>query len=242
MNVYQKDYSGERTFVTSSLIGYRQWSFTGEGLKSSSYNHYWGPGWNSALCKNNGYAHSKTNDMKSCTCGFYAHHLPMTSYARKNQLLGVVEAKGTIIVGSSGFRAQESKIVALSGVYDTDQWFRKVSGSKNQNLTAQIEKFCSDYEIDFFHKPLEMTQAYPQISLSSLGVDILELEKRHQQSMAVWKSQNTQARKNRARAKSDYDKQMQVMKSAAAYVNRGFRDFDPKDSRLKSTMQFLGGY
>lgn len=195
-----------------------------------------------SLCKNNGYAHSRTDDMASCTCGFYAHHLPMVSYARKNQVLGVVAARGTIVVGSSGFRAQESKIIALSGVYDTDQWFLKVPGSKNQKLTAEIENFCSENGIEFFHKPLEMAEAYPQVSLNSLGVDILELENKYINSKKIWKSQNTQARKNRSRAQSDFDKQMAVMKSAAAYVNRGMLDYDPKDPRLKSTMQFLGGY
>lgn len=241
MNVYQKDYSGERTFVTSSLVGYRQWGFNGLGLKSSSYDHYWGPGWNSSICKSNAYFHDSQKPEEFCTCGFYAHHLPMVSYGRSSQVLGVVEARGAIIIGSSGFRAQEAKIIALSGVYATDQWFRKVPGSKNQQLTSGIEKFCALNGIDFFHKPLEMAEAYPQIPMDSLGVDLLALEKQYKISMKIWKSQHTQARKNRDRAKSDYEKQMAVMRSAAAYVNRGMRDYDLKDPRLMSTMKFLGG-
>lgn len=242
MNVYQKDYSGERIFVTSSLRGYRQWGFNGEGLKSSSYNHYWNPGWNISTCKSQGFAHSFTNDMKSCTCGFYAHHLPLVSYARKSQVLGVVEAQGTIVVGSSGFRAEQSRIIALSGVYDTDQWFLKVPGSKNQKLTSEIEKFCEENDISFFHKPIEMVESYPQMPLESLGVDTETLIKKYESAKAIWKSQNTQARKNRDKAKSDYAKQMAVMKSAAAYIDRGMRDYDLRDPRLLDTMKFLGGY
>lgn len=237
----------EKIFVTSNLIGYRQWTFNGKGLRSMSMNSYiWSPGWNQAECMPFSIHRTRTHETPEipnlwCSCGFYAHHVPMTTTAKKDQVLGVVEASGTVLVGDKGFRAEKARIVALSGVYSVDSFFRKVPGSKDQRLTSQLEVFCKENDIQFFHKPKMMTDAFPQVSLDAFGVNVSNLVSEREMAVKIWKSQKAQAVKNRSKAQSDHAKQMEVMKSAAAYVNRGMRDYDPKDPRLMDTYNFLSG-
>ncbi|WP_141786877.1 hypothetical protein [Oryzihumus leptocrescens] len=48
-----------------------------------------------------------------CTCGFWAYFRGDSEYVHAGHVVGIIETQGRIICGSSGFRAQKARIVAL---------------------------------------------------------------------------------------------------------------------------------
>jgi hypothetical protein len=75
--------------------------------------------WRKATCVN--YFHPSRNPqipMRGCVCGIYAWYMPnlmglLFSKDGGPSVVGVIEAKGKILLGSTGIRAEQARIVAL---------------------------------------------------------------------------------------------------------------------------------
>lgn len=53
--------------------------------------------------------------MQGCTCGVYAWYTPdWARHEHTSTVIGVIEAHGKILLGTSGFRAQRARIVAIA--------------------------------------------------------------------------------------------------------------------------------
>lgn len=57
--------------------------------------------------------HGRSPD-PGCECGFYAFYRPEEARNQRGAYFGVIEASGTIIPGTKGFRAERARIAAVS--------------------------------------------------------------------------------------------------------------------------------
>lgn len=55
----------------------------------------------------------KPHSLDTCTCGFYAYYDGSDDYHREEYVSGVVEGYGETLIGTRGFRAMKSRIIAL---------------------------------------------------------------------------------------------------------------------------------
>lgn len=93
---------------------------------------------------------------KTCKCGFYLNYYPQTSFYDKEKEQtyprGVVEASGYLVLSQKGFRAQKTRLVAISPLY--------------MRFASYIaEKFPW---VEIFETHEEMYEAFPQDDLTSL--------------------------------------------------------------------------
>jgi uncharacterized membrane protein (DUF485 family) len=106
--------------VPSSVYGCRRWNVNDGKLWSFSAGYRWEPGWQTATC--HGAPHHLSNPNGAygvyCGCGFWAYwnkngeHVKITM-PNPNQVVGIIEGRGSALVGNSGFRVSEARIVAL---------------------------------------------------------------------------------------------------------------------------------
>src|SRR6185503_417216 len=107
--------------VPDSVLGCRRWNVERDGtLHSYSAKYLWEPGWHTASC-NWGGTHHLGNPAadygKHCGCGFWAYwdengeHVKIP--AGSSAVAGIIEGRGPALVGYSGFRISEARIVAL---------------------------------------------------------------------------------------------------------------------------------
>lgn len=185
MSFQQSDYNGiDSVLLPSSIIGFKHWSFQNNVPKSSHYAD-WSNGKWEAVCGK--HKEHKSPDV-DCTCGIYAHYLPMESYSiGPAAVLGVVEASGKIVMGTKGFRAEKMKILALAGIGTTNKWFEFIETF--DACIPVLEKYCEPLGIDMFTDVREMKAKYPQTDLSALGIMLgdvsmgIQMEKDHQESV-----------------------------------------------------------
>lgn len=121
-----------------------------------------------ALCPRDCTNHSAP--YRYCSCGIYCWYLP--EQLLKNDFLvdiiGVTENTGTTVLGSLGFRAQQSKILALAPPPGADsigrQWYMRA-------IKATYP------EVDVFASFNELIEAYPPDvdSLINLGIDVRDM-------------------------------------------------------------------
>jgi hypothetical protein len=126
--------------LVGSLRGFRWWRYAGEGQLVSPWRGpvRWDPGENEASClarrgmfgwKMARAPHPRGCPATGCECGFYAlHGIPQppdgsdpsiweidaqTSGGKHGLILGVAEGYGRVLVGTTGWRARFSKVLAL---------------------------------------------------------------------------------------------------------------------------------
>jgi hypothetical protein len=126
--------------VVGSVRGFRWWRLSGNAELLSPWRGpvCWRPGENEASClarrgifgwKKSQAPHPRGCPATGCECGFYAlHSLPelnggldraiweidtATSGGRHGLVLGVVAGSGRVLIGTEGWRARSSRILAL---------------------------------------------------------------------------------------------------------------------------------
>lgn len=136
--------ASEFAFAAGSVLGLRQWTLTSPDFRGDPHNaasnwpvvalrgatgYSWPPGVLEAQC-NNGYPHPPPTDVdpntgSRCGCGCWAYwdmealavSHSVTTSGNSLPVLGVIEGYGRVLLGSSGFRSQKAKIVALAPAF-----------------------------------------------------------------------------------------------------------------------------
>lgn len=104
--------------IPDSVYGCRRWSVGPQGsLFSFSAGYKWVSGWQTATCHGRRH-HLGTVEGMYCGCGFWAYWSKNGEHVRiegtsTNHVVGIIEGKGKAVVGNSGFRIAEARIVAL---------------------------------------------------------------------------------------------------------------------------------
>ena len=156
------DYSGhEVPLVPGTLRGYRSWITDMEGVLypiNAWPNSAWTAGINESVCHGNcgipARGHCGSSPGTTCTCGFYATHIPLP---RCGSVVGVIEASGRVIIGTKGFRAQKARIVAA--------------------YTVKLDsRMLDNYrDVQWFQDPERMWEKYPPQDLSEI-VDLKAMQ------------------------------------------------------------------
>jgi hypothetical protein len=246
MSFSQRDYKGTDSLIIDSVIGYRQWFFVGNSL-IGTMSVDWNTGNLRAECKNNSgeveISHKAPH--LGCTCGIYAHYLPLESYhSWSRRVFGVVEASGRILMGTKGFRAEKAKIVALAGLGGHNEWFEVVSTASEEDVQEVID-FATSIGVPYFPTVEKMVLEFPQKDLSSLGVSDLSewqesIPKERERLRILKENYERQAEENRKRdqARMEFYRMMEaddpteLLKSQYGNVSQ----------RMIDTYKHLGGY
>lgn len=174
MSFTQRDY-GSSNLIIDTVIGYRQWYFCNNELFSHG-DTVWIDRSLIGECKAWGSELFNTHDAPDdgCTCGIYAHYLPLESYARGfSNVFGVVRASGKILMGTKGFRAEKVEIAALAALGQCNRWFECTESALEPQLETLVD-FCTKIGVPYFSTVEEMVEQFPQVDLTSLGVPSLE--------------------------------------------------------------------
>lgn len=196
-------YSGvKRPLVQGTLRGYREWQWgqvnwlpglfpRGDFLwpanivwtvNAGDAPHHVSPWlsdtWNEAVCARRE-SHQVPFPDRQC-CGFYAKYQP-----RFNQVTpsvgvpGIIEAKGRIILGTTGFRAQQARIVALirSG-YPT------VDPTRDNSIKA-----AEAYGVPLFKTLEEALEAFPPHDVEELLPELREERERRERASVLYQNQ-----------------------------------------------------
>lgn len=124
---YSDPYSKYATYTKSTpeppllfepLKAYRHWRLNNGRLWTPLHGHYeWRDGDNQALCETK---QSKASEclQPGCQCGFYSVWNRDADYAyadpiHTGKISGVIEIYGKVVIGSSGARASNARVVAL---------------------------------------------------------------------------------------------------------------------------------
>lgn len=236
MGFTQREYGGKDLLIPSSVLGYRQWTWKNNVLNSYGYS-LWDKGSLTSVCNRfNENEDRHPSPEINCSCGIYAHYLPLESYERGHNVFGVIEASGKILLGTKGFRAEKAKIVALSGYGSCNQWFEpkeKTRGIYPEDLVD----FCTSIGVPYFPTVRQMFYEFPQVDLTSLGVPSLE----------NWKIQRDRDKftyqKREKEAQERLEKAREVEKEM--YARYGVIPSDSPGSasyRMAETMRHLGGW
>lgn len=239
MGFTQREYKGEEILIPSSLIGFRQWYWRDNSLNSHR-NTEWTNGSLTSVCKRFTILGETVRDHPSpdmdCSCGIYAHYLPLESYERGSNVFGVVEASGRILMGTKGFRAEKAKIVALAGYGTATRWFTTEEKTRGVYPKGLVD-FCTSIGVPYFPTVRQMVYEFPQVDLTSLGVPSLE----------NWKI-------SRDRDKSTYEKNekdaQERLEKAREVEQEMLRRYGVTPSgkpgsasyRMAETMRHLGGF
>lgn len=172
MGFTQREYKGEELLVLEPVLGFRQWYWK-EGSISSYGSSKWSDGSLTSVCERFSVLGETKEDHSSpdidCSCGIYAHYLPIESYERTYNIFGVIEASGKLFMGTKGFRAEKARIVALAGLGPSTQWF--TTKEKTRGIYPKdVVDFCSSIGVPYFPTVKQMVYEFPQVDLSSLGV------------------------------------------------------------------------
>lgn len=122
-----------RPFAAGTVTGLRTFSVSpGHQLTGVVHLVSWNPGENDARCIRNPFRLADYEAVLpeghriaglDCTCGFYAYFDDSNDYAANRwygspKVTGIVEAYGTVTIGSRGFRASKARIVAIVQPHD----------------------------------------------------------------------------------------------------------------------------
>ena len=95
-------------------------------------------------------ADGHTSPSIQCTCGIYAWYAPDDAGMLSARVFGVVEASGLVLMGDSGFRAQQARIVAVV--------------TRNRRVASA----CAAAGIAVYRRRRELLEDYPRDDLTSL--------------------------------------------------------------------------
>lgn len=246
MSFSQRDYTSSNHLIIDSVRGYRQWRWY-ENKLISMRDTQWSKGLQVSECKKYSEAQEDTHDspQSDCTCGFYAHYLPLESYAYyNNRVYGVIEASGRILMGTKGFRAEKARIVALAGLGEHDEWFGVTKPAIPEEVRGLVD-FCTSIGVPYFPTVEKMVHEFPQVDLSSLGVpdlteweeSIPQMKKDRELQTALFRKNAEEARK-RDQARLDYTKKLSEQKLTFDQ----FKSWGFNTQREYETFKHLGGY
>lgn len=106
----------QKPLLFEPIKAYRHWQLTGGRLYAPIHdNFHWEPGDNVAWCDHKQRPAKECLDI-NCGCGFYSVWRQDHQYCRQTAgglVGGVVALYGKVVVGSSGARASNAKIVAI---------------------------------------------------------------------------------------------------------------------------------
>lgn|SRR5882757_401768 len=248
MSFSQRDYKGSDNLIIDSVLGYRQWSWKSNELYSMHQTD-WSKGNQRAVCHRGNLNEDIEPDHEApdpdCSCGIYAHYLPLESYhAWSDRVFGVIEASGRILMGTKGYRAEKAKIVALSGLGSHNEWF-EVSRPATPEDTRSVVDFCTSIGVPYFSTVEKMVQEFPQQDLSSLGVpdltlweESIPLEKERRRLITEEYEKKAEENRRRDQARMDFyrmveaDDPSELLRSQYGNVSQ----------RMIDTYKHLGGY
>lgn len=240
MSFTQKDYKGNELLILESVRGFKQWTWNKDRKLVSMFPADWSNGSLTSECsryeldKDKSSAIHRSPD-QNCTCGVYAHYLPLESYEKKrNSIFGVVEASGKILMGTKGFRAEKARVVALAGYGPCNQFFENTEKTRGV-YPEDVVDFCTSIGVPYFPTVNQMVFEFPQTDLSSLGVSTEELES--------WRTR-------RNFAKESYEERVRQQKEFLAsqrlQEEELFRRYGVKpgegSERFLDTFRHLGGF
>lgn len=239
MGFTQNEYTGKEILVPSSILGYRQWYWINKELKSS-YSTIWDKESLTSVCKRysgpEGSVPEHPSPSPGCTCGIYAHYLPLESYERVNNVFGVMEASGKLLMGTKGLRAEKARIVALAGYGSSNRWFQ--TKEKTRGIYPEdLVDFCTQIGVPYFPTVKQMVYEFPQVDLTSLGVPSLD----------KWKASRERdktSQEQRLKAMMDKHKSLKAMEEAMFDAYKILPSNAPYSAAnlMRETMKHLGGY
>lgn len=240
MSFTQKDYKGSELLILESVRGYKQWSWNKERKLVSMFTADWSNGSHTSVCsryeldKDKSSARHRSPD-NGCTCGIYAHYLPLESYEKvRNSVFGVVEASGKILMGTKGFRAEKAKVVALAGYGSCNQFFENTHKTRGV-YPEDVVDFCTSIGVPYFPTVKQMVFEFPQTDLSSLGVS--------EESLHSWRTRRDFAREEYA---LKVRRQEEFLASQRLQEEELFRKYGVKPGegaeRFVETFRHLGGF
>lgn len=161
-----RDYSGQTaTLVPATLRGFRSWTvnptINGMYQLTGQYGGHWSTKELVAECRMKkhlgdpeglGWLIPSITDgvpAEHCTCGIYARYNPNSDgpFSRRG-ICGIIEASGTIVMGTKGFRAQRAKIVAFYGADWRRDTIQEIARQFNVHAYDSIDAALIDYPIE----------------------------------------------------------------------------------------------
>jgi hypothetical protein len=240
MSFTQKDYKGNELLILDTVRGFKQWSWNTERKLVSMFPADWSNGSivsecsRSELNKDKSSATHKSPD-QDCSCGVYAHYLPLESYEKqKHSIFGVVEASGKILMGTKGFRAEKARVVALAGYGACNQWFENTEKTRGV-YPEDVVDFCTSIGVPYFPTVRQMVYEFPQDDLSTLGVS--------EEDLLTWKARrdtDKKAYEERVRAQQEF-LASQRLQEEELYRRYGVKPGEGS-KRFLETFRHLGGF
>jgi hypothetical protein len=137
---------GDELFFSRPLIGYRAWIIDNDGLVSREDDWRWRPGVNVAHCSRDVSHDAPAPD---CSCGLAAVHDPDDVSPWAGQL-GLVAARGRVMIHHDGFRAEEMVPLALV-IDELDRQPLKRGSNRERQLheewRRQLQRVSQRYSI-----------------------------------------------------------------------------------------------
>lgn len=241
MSFKQGDYKGDELLILESVRGYKQWTWDSDRKLISMFPADWTNGSLTSTCSRYDLDMAKSSAIHvspdiSCTCGIYAHYLPLESYEKPKNIFGVVECSGKLLMGTRGFRAEKAKIVALAGYGPCTQFFETRKKTRGE-YPEDVVDFCTSIGVPYFPTVKQMVYEFPQIDLTSLGVPSLDSWKKNRDADKYFYEKAEQEAKARLEQARDLEKEM--------YARYGVIPSDKPGSasyRMAETMRHLGGF
>jgi hypothetical protein len=238
MSFSQRDYKSTEYTIIDSVRGFKQWSWNSDRKLVSMFPGDWSNGSLTSTCSRYELDKDKSSDTHvspdvSCTCGIYAHYLPLESYEKvRSNIFGVVEASGRILMGTKGFRAEKAKVVALAGLGACNQWFENTEKTRGV-YPDDVVDFCTSIGVPYFPTVRQMVFEFPQVDLSSLGVPDLH----------SWKTRRDYDKKQ---YEVKVQKQKEFLESQKLQEQELFRRYGVRPGegaeRFLDTFKHLGGF
>ncbi len=102
--------TGDQALVPGGLRGFRTWTWEPTRGPVRSRGYPWTGGELHAVCDIGGEHDAPST---TCACGIYAWYRPDDSRLIPGVVFGVVEARGRVLLGDYGFRAEHARVTAL---------------------------------------------------------------------------------------------------------------------------------
>ncbi len=240
MSFSQRDYKGTDSLILESVLGFRQWTWRNNKLHSMKRSD-WSKGNQRAVCLHGVWDNLDNPEPEheaphpDCSCGIYAHYLPLESYhSWSDKIYGVIEASGSILMGTKGFRAEKAKIVALAGLGSHNEWFEVERPAFSDDVRSVVD-FCTSIGVPYFSTVEQMVFEFPQMDLSSLGVS--------EESLHSWRTRRDFAKEEYA---LKVRRQEEFLASQKLQEEELFRRYGVKPGegaeRFVETFRHLGGF
>lgn len=239
MGFTQREYAKEELLIPSTVLGYRQWSWKDKGLYSYG-GSTWDKGSLTSVCKRfislEGQVEEHSSPQIDCSCGIYAHYLPLESYEREGNIFGVIEASGRLLMGTKGFRAEKARIVALAGFGPATRWFSNREKTRGVYPEEAVD-FCTEIGVPYFPTVRQMVYEFPQVDLTSLGVPSLDEWKISRDSEKKQYEERDKEAKARLEQAREVEKEMFRRYGVIPSGKPG-----SASHRMSETMRHLGGW